>query len=136
MTSENPATLVKDFWMAMNGNDWRAVAGRFLAHDFVGLWPQSSEVIDGPEDFIRVNGAFPGQGGWRFEIISLTSEDIRVVSDTRVSHAGLGITARAITFHQISEGKIRQQNEFWPDTYPVPEWRQGLLRIDPDAAFC
>ncbi|MDO5706801.1 MAG: hypothetical protein Q4G49_17245 [Paracoccus sp. (in: a-proteobacteria)] len=38
-------SLIRDFWTAMNGNDWQAVADAFLADDFIGLWPQSSEVI-------------------------------------------------------------------------------------------
>lgn len=126
--------LIRDFWAAMNGNDWRAVAARFLADDFEGLWPQSSEVVAGPDAFARVNGAFPGQGGWRFQIVSLLVDGDRAVSDTRVTQAELGFVARAITFHDIADGLIRRQTEFWPDAYPVPDWRVGLLILDPSRA--
>lgn len=123
--------LIRDFWAAMNGNDWRAVAARFLADDFEGLWPQSSEVIAGRDAFARVNGAFPGQGGWRFQIVSLLADGDRAVSDVRVTQDELAVIARAITFHDLRDGQIRRQTEFWPDAYPVPDWRAGLLIVDP-----
>ncbi|AUH34521.1 nuclear transport factor 2 family protein [Paracoccus tegillarcae] len=128
------ARLVRDFWQAMNANDWAGVAERYLAHDFTGLWPQSAEIIDGRDQFVAVNGAFPGQGGWQFEVITLLSEGEQVVSDTRVTQLDLQIVARVITFHRIRNGLIAQQTEFWPDPYPVPEWRSGLLATDPQAA--
>lgn len=128
------AALVAAYWAAMNGNDWADVARRFLADDFVGLWPQSAEIIAGRDDFVRVNGAFPGQGGWRFDIVSLLGDGPRAVSDTRITQGALGITARAITFHDIAGGKIARQTEFWPDPYPVPDWRRGLLATDPERA--
>lgn len=126
--------LIRDFWRDMNGNDWRAVAARYLADDFEGFWPQSAEVIGGRDDFARVNGAFPGQGGWRFRIVSLLADGERAVSDTGVTQKDLAITARAITFHEIAGGRIRRQTEFWPDPYPVPDWRAGLLAVDPSRA--
>lgn len=126
--------LIREFWASMNGNDWRAVAARFLAEDFEGLWPQSSEVIAGRDAFAQVNGAFPGQGGWRFQIVSLLADGGRAVSDTRVTQPDLGFVARAITFHDITDGLIRRQTEFWPDAYPVPDWRAGLLIVDPSRA--
>lgn len=125
---------VRDFWQDMNGNDWRTVAARHLADEFEGFWPQTSEVIGGRDDFARVNGAFPGQGGWRFRVVSLLVDGNRVVSDTRVTQDDLSITARAITFHEIEDGLIRRQTEFWPDANPVPAWRAGLLTVDPSRA--
>lgn len=127
-------TVVRAFWQAMNGNDWEEVARRFLAPDFTLIWPQTAEIIGSPEQFALVNAAFPGQGGWRFELVALTGDGRSAASDTRITQAELGITARAITFHQIHEGLISAQTEFWPDTYPVPEWRRGMLRIDPARA--
>lgn len=118
----------------MNSNDWQTVANEYLATDFICLWPQSSEILRGRDDFLRVNASFPGQGGWRFEIVSLVAEADKAASDTRITQADLGITARAITFHEIAGGLIMKQNEFWPDPYPVPDWRKAMLTVDPDTA--
>lgn len=127
-------TAVRAFWQAMNGNDWAAVAGRFLAPGFTLTWPQTGEVIDSPAEFVAVNAAFPGQGGWRFELIALTGGGDEAASDTRITHPGLGITARALTFHCLQGRLIAAQTEFWPDPYPVPEWRRGLLAVDRNRA--
>lgn len=134
MPATDPRDIVRRYWTAMNGNDWDAVARTCLAEGFQGLWPQSAEVIAGRGQFSRVNGAFPGQGGWRFEVLSLLADGDRVVTDTRVTQADLGITARALTFHDCADGLILRQTEFWPDPFPIPEWRRGMLAADPHRA--
>lgn len=134
-SKETPeARLISDFWQAMNGNDWGSVADRFLAEDFVALWPLSAEVIEGREQFAHINGAFPGQGGWRFELVSLLAQNDEAVSDIRVTQPDLQVVVRVITFHRIENGLIAQQTEFWPDPYPVPDWRKGMLTVDPERA--
>lgn len=126
---------VAAFWQAMGSNDWAAVAARHLTPDFVLTYPQTGEIIEGQEGFARLNGAFPGQGGWRFEMVSLVAEATRAVSDMRVTHDTLGFAARAMTFHDVAGGLIRRQTEFWPEPYPVPEWRAGMFPRGPGMAI-
>lgn len=126
--------LIRDFWAAMNSNDWAGVAARFLGDDYVAVMPQSGEVLRGAADFIRLNRAFPGQGDWRFEVMSVVADGDRVVSDVRITNPPLDVTARVIAFHDLAGDRIARQTEFWPDPYPVPEWRQGMLATDPDLA--
>ena len=123
--------LIHAFWHEMNGNDWQAVAERFLSPNFTLSWPQTSEIIEGREQFATINAAFPGQGGWRFEVIALTGAGSEAASDTRITQPDLGITARALTFHRLEAGLIATQTEFWPAPYPVPDWRRGMVQIDP-----
>lgn len=132
--TQSTAKVIFDYWDAMNSNDWQSVADIYLAADFICLWPQSSEVLSGRDDFVRVNSAFPGQGGWRFEIISVTADAAKAASDVRVTNCDLAITVRVITFHEIVDGQIAKQTEFWPDPYLVPDWRKGMLAVDPDMA--
>lgn len=126
--------IVRAFWDAMNSNDFHAAAKRWLAPDYVGLWPQTGEVIRGPAQYGAVNSAFPGMGGWHFTEASILAEGARVVSDTRITNPGLEVVIHALTFHDIQDGLIARQTEYWPDSYPVPEWRKGLLKIDHDLA--
>lgn len=132
---QSTAKLISGYWDAMNSNDWQSVADTYLATDFVCLWPQSSEALRGREDFVRVNAGFPGQGGWRFEVISLVAEKNKAVSDVRVTHPDIETVHRVITFHDVVGGGITKQTEFWPDPYPVPEWRKGMLVVDPETAL-
>ena len=126
--------IVRGFWQAMRSNDFTAAADRWLAPDFIGTWPQTGEVINGPADYARVNNAFPGRGDWRFEEISLVNGGDQVVTDMRISNAPLEVAIRCVTFHTVRDGQILHQTEFWPDNYPVPDWRKGLLTVDPKIA--
>ncbi|MBA4492090.1 nuclear transport factor 2 family protein [Paracoccus sp. S1E-3] len=126
-----PTEIVRGFWDAMRENDFTAAADRWLAPDYLGLWPQTGEVMRGPDAFARVNNAFPGQGDWRFEEISLLADGARVVTDMRITNAPLEIAVRCLSFHEIDGRHILRQTEFWPDSYPVPDWRRGLLEVDP-----
>ena len=130
----NSTDIVRAFWGAMRSNDFAAAARRWLAPDYVGLWPQTSEVIRGPERYARINEAFPGHGAWQFEEISLLADGDRVVTDMRITNIPLEIAIRCLTFHQVRDNQIIAQTEFWPDTYPVPKWRQGVLELDADVA--
>ena len=80
-----PTEIVRGFWAAMRGNDFTAAAHRWLAPDYLGLWPQTAEVIRGPDAYARVNNAFPGQGDWQFEEIWLIADGNRVATDMRIT---------------------------------------------------
>lgn len=122
--------IVRSFWEAMRTNDYAKAAHAWLTPDYIGLWPQTGEVIRGPDQYAAVNDAFPGTGHWRFEEISLLMDGARVVTDMRVLNDPLEVAIHAITFHEISGNLIRRQTEYWPDDYPVPAWRAGLLQVD------
>ena len=130
-----PTEIVRGFWDAMRVNDFDAAAHRWMSPDYVGLWPQTAEVIRGPESYARVNNAFPGKGDWKFDEMSLLADGPRVVTDMRISNATLEVSIRCITFHDIADGQIVRQTEFWPDSYPVPAWRIGILEVDPLTAI-
>lgn len=127
-------TLIRDFWTAMNGNDWQAVADHFLTEDFIGIWPQTGEVFRGREEFVRANASLAGQHGWLFEVIRVVTENDRAASDVRVMQRDLKIVARAASFHDIRDGRITKQVEFWSYPNSIPEWRGGMLPIDHDLA--
>ncbi|MFV0292203.1 MAG: nuclear transport factor 2 family protein [Paracoccus sp. (in: a-proteobacteria)] len=130
----NSTDIVRGFWETMRSNDYARAAKDWLAPEFVGLWPQSGEVIRGRVEFAKVNAAFPGRGHWTFEEVSLIAEGSRVVTDMRVTNPLLEVTARALTFHDITESLICRQTEYWPDQYEVPAWRKGVLEVSLDIA--
>lgn len=109
-----PKDVVKQFWKAMQTNDFTA-ASNYLSADYELIWPQSSERIVGPEKFAMVNKHYPANGLWKFKINSLVGDGEKVVSDVSVSDGV--VQARAITFSTVRDGKIVKQLEFWPDTH-------------------
>ncbi len=126
----NSTEIVRSFWDAMRSNDFSVAAHTWLAPDYLGLWPQTGEVIRGPDAYARVNDAFPGHGHWEFEERSLLADGDRVVTDMLIFNEALKVSIHAISFHETAGGLIIRQTEYWPDAYPAPEWRRGLLEID------
>ncbi|HMQ41864.1 MAG TPA: nuclear transport factor 2 family protein [Paracoccus sp. (in: a-proteobacteria)] len=126
----NSADIVRAFWAAMRSNDFDRAARTWLAPDYIGLWPQTGEVIRGPGKYAEINRAFPGGGTWEFEEFSLVDAGLRVVTDMRISNNPLEVSIHAITFHEIRGEQILRQTEYWPDSYPVPTWRSGILEVD------
>lgn len=122
----SPKQVVRNFWQAMNNNDW-VKASEWLSHDFQGYWPQSSELIEGKANFIAINDNYPANGKWQFIINSIVAECNDVVTDVSITD---GVQkARAITFHLVEGGKIVKQKEFWPEDYPAPEWRSEWVKL-------
>lgn len=112
--------IVEQFWQAMQSNDFRAAAA-WLHDDYVLDYPQSGERIRGRDNFAAINMHYPAAGRWQFTINRLMAEDNEVVSDVTVTDGQ--ITARAITFSTVRDGKISHQVEYWPDPFEAPAWR-------------
>lgn len=123
----NSKDVVLSFWEAMRGNDFYA-ASQWLSEEFEGIWPQSSEIVRGRENFAALNSAYPANGKWDFTINSIVCEGAEIVTDVSITD---GVQkARAITFHTVKNNLICKQVEYWPDNYEAPEWRaQWVERI-------
>lgn len=94
---------VHEFWRLMATNDFQSVA-EVLSPDFVLEWPQSCELISGPERFARMNSEYPSRGPWSFTIHRLVAAEQDVVTDVTVTD---GVqTARAISFFTVDGGLI------------------------------
>ena len=120
----NATEIVKKFWELMASNDFRSV-GAVLSDDFVLDWPQSGERIRGRDNYAAMNREYPAHGPWTFTINRLFGSDDQAVSDVTVSD-GVQI-ARAISFFEITEGKIVKMVEYWPDSFDAPDARKHLV---------
>ena len=121
-----PKDVVLRFWETMGINDFEA-ASRWLSEDFELIWPQSGELIRGRANFAAINTHYPAHGRWQFTINDLVTEGAKVVSDVSVTDGEM--TARAITFSTVQDGKISIQVEFWPDPYDPPAWRAEWVEL-------
>ncbi len=116
-----PKDVVLAFWKAMGSNDFYE-ASMWLSEDYVCHWPQSSEIIQGRDNFAVINTNYPGDTKWIFTINSIVCEENSVVTDVSVTDGKL--KARAVTFHTVENQLINKQTEFWPDDYEAPQWRR------------
>jgi ketosteroid isomerase-like protein len=115
--------LVARFWATMATNRWADLAP--LLHDAYTLeFPQSGERLRGRDRFIALNAEYPAAGPWRFTVERLVADADVVVSDVAVTDGV--ITARAISFFEIRDGRIWRMTEYWPDPFPAPPNRAHL----------
>lgn len=115
---------VHEFWRLMATNDFQTVT-KVLSPDFVLEWPQSKEIIRGPESFARMNAEYPSHGPWTFTINKVVAAAHEVVTDVTVTD---GVqTARAISFFTVDAGRVTRLREFWPEPYAPPANRAHLV---------
>jgi ketosteroid isomerase-like protein len=128
MSSPTAVEVVREFWRLMATNEFDAV-GAMLSPVFVLEWPQSKERIRGAERFAQMNADYPAHGRWSFTLNRLVGGLSEAVSDVTVTD---GVrTARAISFFEVSDGKITRLVEFWPEPYEPPENRAHLVERIP-----
>jgi ketosteroid isomerase-like protein len=116
--------VVREFWTRMQSNDFASVAS-VLAPDFVLEWPQSRERIRGAERFVRMNAEYPAHGPWQFTIHRIVGDEREAVSDVSITD---GVQqARAISFFETADGRVKRLVEFWPEPYEPPANRAHLV---------
>lgn len=126
--NERAEQVAQRFGALMQTNDFPAVAA-VLAPDFVLEWPQTKERIRGAERIVRMNAEYPAQGRWEFTIHRLVGGEREAVSDVGVTDGVL--RARAITFFEAADGRVRRITEYWPEPYDAPAGRAHLVeRMD------
>jgi len=116
--------IVREFWTLMQTNDFAAVAA-VLGPDFVLEWPQTKERIRGAERFVRMNADYPTHGRWQFTIQRIVGDEHEAVSDVVITD---GVQqARAISFFETADGRVRRLVEYWPEPYEAPANRAHLV---------
>ena len=116
--------IVQQFWALMQTNDFAAVAS-VLAPDFVLEWPQTKERIRGADRFVRMNSEYPAHGRWQFTIHRIVGDGRDAVSDVAITD---GVQqARAISFFETADGRVRRIVEYWPEPYEPPANRAHLV---------
>jgi hypothetical protein len=107
-------------WQAIEARDWSRV--RSLLHDdFTIEWPQSGERY-GPDVFVRINREYPGN--WTLKVERVVDAGEWVVTEVAVAIDGR--TDRAVSFFEVEDARIKSIREFWPEPFPVPEWRKAF----------
>lgn len=127
--TDDPVSVVRGFWRAMDSNDFKA-ASLWLTDDFRLHWPQSGEVVEGRENFARINAAYPAEGAWAFDLRRVIGDGVQVVTEVGISDGTRRATA--LTFHTVRGDLIALQREYWPDPFAPPAWRSEWVRVPGD----
>src|SRR6185436_20960798 len=105
MLTSNAVEVALEFWRRMATNDFNSVLA-VLAPEFVLEWPQSKERIRGGENFARMNQEYPAHGPWQFTINRVVGTESVAVSGVTVTDGAQ--TGRAISFFEVTEGKVKR----------------------------
>lgn len=116
-------SVVCEFWRRMASNDFRSVEP-LLAPEFVTEWPQTNERIRGAENYVRMNAEYPASGRWQFRVNRLVASTSEVVTQVSVSDGT--VSAEAVSFFTVVEGRIARLVEYWPEPYAPPPNRGHL----------
>ena len=134
--------IVVKLWNDFNHRNWDS-ARQLLSDNFKAQWPQSKELITGPDNFIELNKNYPGSH--HIEIINTTTEhDKGDNSDTIITQVkiqskmpdGKEVELFAVSFFTVEddertgEKKITSAVEYWADTYEAPSWRSKYVNAD------
>lgn len=124
MDCPEACAVVDAFWRLMASNDFRAV-GAVLAPEFVLEWPQSRERLRGAESFALMNEQYPAHGRWRFNVRRLIGDAATAVSEVAITDDVQH--AVAISFFEVSYGRITRLVEYWPEPYAAAPNRAHLV---------
>lgn len=128
--------IATDLWEHFNNREWDK-ARALLSDDFEAHWPQSREIIKGPENFIQINREYPGSGTIQVQDATHFHEPWEhtdcVTTQTKIDWKkpdGKEETVFAISFFEIQEDLIIGVTEYWAETYAAPEWRKHLVEAE------
>ena len=118
-----PEDTVRALWRAFDEGRF-ADARPLLTGDFTADWPQTRELIRGPDNFIALNQAYPGR--WRCRVENLLREGGRVVSLVEISDGAHRLWATS--WFEFEGGKIARAVEFFADAMEPPFDRGAWAR--------
>lgn len=111
--------VVRGVWAALEERDWPRLES-LLDPSFTATFPQSGERFDG-ERWLRLNREYPGD--WHLRVQHVFDAGDWIVTEVDVQLDGR--TDRAISLFRVCAGKVAELREYWPEPFPVPEWRRA-----------
>ena len=113
---------VERYWQAVLRKDAAAIRESF--HPQARIYWHNSDECFTVEDFIRANCQYPGD--WAGRVKRIERLDGLVVTVTQVWAQGGDPSLHAVSFFELSQGKILRLDEYWGDDGPAPQWRRAL----------
>ena len=115
--------FIMHFWETIDKQEWEKLK-YFFEDSATVAWPNTNELFDDINNFIRANSEYPGN--WCIEVERIEEIDNKVITVARVSLKDQDTSFYAVSFFEISNGKIKSLTEYWGDNGDAPEWRRKL----------
>lgn len=124
-----------------------------LHPDYVGRYPQSGEIIRGPDNFRAVTEHYPGRESTPLavSVAAIQGEDDQFLarpswpawtvvhvsgSDDQFTLAGQvrypnGQTWHAVALLTLKGGKVWRESDYFAAPFDAPEWRRPFVEVEP-----
>ncbi len=112
--------IIKNYWYSLVSPD-AAKLKKYFHIDAKIFWHNTNELFTADE-FIRINCAYPGK--WSSELKSAEAFNGKVTTVVRVFSDEASL--HAVSFFEISDGKIKRIDEYWSEDGPAPVWRRQM----------
>jgi ketosteroid isomerase-like protein len=143
-------------WVAALEADDLAAQRELLHPDFVGRYPQSGEVIRGPDNRIAIAENYPERERFRLavHVDAITGTDDAYVTtpaafawsvvhlsgtDDEFTVTGTvlypdGVNWHALALLVVRDGRIWRETSYYAEPFPAPAWRAQWVERDVEAA--
>lgn len=115
--------LIMHFWEIIDKQEWEKLK-YFFEDSATVAWPNTNELFADINNFVRANSEYPGD--WRIEVERAEEIDNKVITVAKVSLKDQDASFYAVSFFEITNGKIKSLTEYWGDNADAPEWRRKL----------
>ncbi|WP_055665333.1 nuclear transport factor 2 family protein [Desnuesiella massiliensis] len=115
--------LIMHFWETVDKQEWEKLK-YFFEDSATVAWPNTKELFDDINNYIRANSEYPGD--WLIKVERIEEVDNKVITVATVSLKDQDTSFYAVSFFEITNGKIKSLTEYWGDNGDAPEWRRKL----------
>ena len=113
---------IQAFWQDIISQS-REKLPAYFREDAVIRWHCSNEQFTVGE-YIRANCDYPGS--WLGEIERIEEDGDTVILAGHVFPVDRSSSFHVVSFIRLSDGKIREMDEYWADDGEAPEWRRQM----------
>lgn len=113
----DPTEPVRALWERMHHRDWEGIS-RLLDGGFQAVWPQTSERIPSPAQYIGLNRNYPGNWVITVKTVDATAEG--AVARVHIASTTDDVSLYAIGFYRVMGGKILGAEEYFADVGVAP----------------
>ncbi len=113
--------IVIKFWETINAADFDGLQN-IMAQDANVILPNTKEIFEGSENYIRFNKDYPGK--WYANVDKIFKADNEIVTAVRISDKE-NLSFYVTSFFKFKDGLISEITEYWGENGEVPQWRKG-----------
>lgn len=120
--------VVERFWSAFAARDLDTAAS-LLSDRFEQRWPQSGELIHGPDNWLAMASSHPNLP--QSKTVAIYGEGVLWVAELVFDYGDGSPPYQVAAIHRVAKGVIESTIEFFGAPFDPAEWRSGVVEVGP-----